>query len=109
MLRPRNDLVLIRRIKDEEDSVIITPEAFEVPSNKGEVIAVGRGELIDGKLIPIDLSPGDEVIFSKYSENEVVVDGQSFMLVRNAEVYGVEDGKPYPRPRKAKVPAGVSA
>ena len=84
MLRPRNDLVLIRRIKEDVDSPIIRPDSSVTPSNKGEVIAVGRGEVIDGKLIPIDLEPGTIVIFSKYSEMTVeTTEEGDFLLVRS--------------------------
>lgn len=91
MLRPRNDLILIKRIEEREESTLVIPDVAKVTSNRGKVIAVGRGEIIDGRLVPIDdIKPGDEVLFTKYSENEVEIDGKSFVLVRSCDVYAYE-------------------
>lgn len=93
MLRPRNDLILIKRIDEAEEGTIVLPDTAKVDSNKGRVIAVGRGEIIDGRLVPIeDIKPGDEVLFTKFSETPAEIEGEEFVLVRSCDVYAFEDG-----------------
>ena len=56
---------------------------------QGEVIAVGSGEVIDGKKVPLDVRVGDQVIYSKYSGNEVKVEGEQFLIIKQSDVLAI--------------------
>jgi len=86
---PLNDFVLLRRIDESESIVngIVIPDAAQKKGNKGEVIAVGQGRYVDGKLIPINLVAGDIVLFTRYGGTDTELDDEKFLIVRAAEVY----------------------
>ena len=90
--RPLHDRVVVRRIDAEEKSaggIIIPDNAKEKPS-QGELIAVGPGGRDEnGKLIPIDLSVGERVLFGKWSGTEVVIDGKDLLIMKESDVMGV--------------------
>jgi chaperonin GroES len=92
--RPLHDRVVVRRIDAEEKSsggIIIPDTAKEKPS-QGEVIAVGPGGRDDhGKLIPIDVTSGDIVLFGKWSGTEVKIDGVEYLIMKESDIMGVLD------------------
>ena len=92
--RPLHDRVVVKRIEAEEKTkggIIIPDSAKEKPS-QGEVVAVGPGGRDEaGKLIPIDLKVGDRVLFGKWSGNEVVLDGQDLLIMKESDIMGVLD------------------
>ena len=90
--RPLHDRVLVRRIEAEEKSAggIIIPDTAKEKPSQGEVIAVGPGGRDDaGKLIPIDVKVGDRVLFGKWSGNEVKLDGQELLIMKESDIMGV--------------------
>lgn len=94
-LRPLSDRVVVRPLTDEEvgtrsPSGIIIPETVskEKPE-QGVVVAVGPGRMDDGERIPVDISIGDRVIFSKYGYDEVKVGGSEYFIVSEASVLAV--------------------
>jgi len=90
--RPLHDRVVVRRISAEEKTkggIIIPDTAKEKPS-EGEIIAVGPGGRDEnGKLIPIDLKSGDRVLFGKWSETEVKIDGEDLLIMKESDIMGV--------------------
>ena len=97
--RPLHDRVLVRRIEAEEKSAggIIIPDTAKEKPSQGEVIAVGPGGRDDGgKLVPIDLSVGDRVLFGKWSGTEVKIDGEELIIMKESDIMGVldETGRP---------------
>ncbi len=90
--RPLHDRVLIEVLDSEEKTsggIIIPDTAKEKPS-EGEIVAVGPGALnSDGKRNPIDVKVGDKVLFSKYSGDEVKLDGQDLIIIKEEDVIGV--------------------
>jgi chaperonin GroES len=86
--QPLANFVLLQRIDEtvEMQGSIIIPEIGQVKSNKGRVIAVGEGRIIGGQLVPIPLSEGDIVLFSKYGAEDVNLDGQDYLLLRYDEI-----------------------
>ena len=93
--RPLQDRVLIRRIEQEEKTLggIIIPDTAKEKPMEGEVMAVGpgtRGD--DGKLHPLDVKPGDRVLFGKWSGTEVKIDGQDLLIMKESDVMGVIEG-----------------
>jgi chaperonin GroES len=95
--RPLHDRVVVRRLEQEEKTAggIIIPDTAKEKPQEGEVIAVGpgaRGE--DGTLHPLDVKPGDRVLFGKWSGTEVKIDGEELMIMKESDIMGVVEGKP---------------
>ncbi len=92
--RPLHDRVAIRRLEGEDRSEggIIIPDTAKEKPQEGEVIAAGPGGRDEGgKLIPIDLSVGDIVLFGKWSGTEVKIDGQDLLIMKESDIMGVVD------------------
>ena len=89
---PLHDRVLIKRIEEKESikgGIIIPDTAQEKPS-EGEIIAVGPGGRDEaGKLIPIDVKPGNRVLFGKWSGTEVKLDGEDLLIMKESDIMGV--------------------
>src|SRR3974377_96458 len=90
--RPLHDRVVVKRIDAEGKSAggIIIPDTAKEKPSQGEVIAVvpgGRDEA--GKLIPIDVKVGDRVLFGKWSGNEVKIDGQELLIMKESDIMGI--------------------
>ena len=93
--RPLHDRVVVRRIEAEEKSTggIIIPDTAKEKPSQGEVIAVGPGGRDEsGKLIPIDVSEGDRVLFGKWSGTEVKIDGEDLLIMKESDIMGVIEG-----------------
>ncbi|MEK7819488.1 MAG: co-chaperone GroES [Pseudomonadota bacterium] len=95
--RPLHDRVLVKRIEQEEKTAggIIIPDTAKEKPMEGKVIAVGggsRGE--DGKIVPLDVKAGDRILFGKWSGNEVKIDGDELLIMKESDILGIiEDGK----------------
>ena len=89
MLKPLHDYVVLEKVKEEVKTksgiLLTTGEAKDAPS-MGEVIAVGPGSYIDGKLVAIDLKKGQRVIYKKYSGTEVTVDKKDYLLISEEDI-----------------------
>jgi chaperonin GroES len=94
--RPLHDRILVQRIEEEEQKVggIIIPDSAKEKPQQGKVIAVGAGKADkDGKRIPLDVKETDTILFGKYSGQEIKLDGQEYLIMREDEVLAVvEDG-----------------
>jgi chaperonin GroES len=91
-LRPLQDRVLIRRVDTEAKTPggILIPDAVQEKPVQGDVIAVGPGARDkDGRLLAMDVKPGDRVLFSKWSGTEVKLDGDELMIMNQADIMGV--------------------
>ena len=87
-----HDRVVVRRIAAEEKTKggIIIPDTAQEKPQEGEVIAVGPGGRDEnGKLIPIDLKPGNRVLFGKWSGTEVKLDGEELLIMKESDIMGV--------------------
>jgi chaperonin GroES len=94
-IRPLHDRVIIRRMEEERTSpggIVIPDSATEKPI-KGEVIAVGKGKILEsGEVQALDLKAGDKVLFGKYSGTEVKVDGEELLVMTESDVMAVIEG-----------------
>jgi chaperonin GroES len=94
-VRPLHDRVLIKRVEEETKTaggIVLPGTAAEKPS-RGNVIAVGRGKLLEsGDIRPLDVKEGDHVLFGKYSGSEVKVDGEDYIIMREDEIMAVIEG-----------------
>jgi chaperonin GroES len=91
-VRPLHDRIIVQRIEEEEQRVggIIIPDSAKEKPQQGKVIAVGKGRIEkDGKITPLDVKAGDTVLFGKYAGQEIKLDGEDLLIVREEEVLGV--------------------
>ena len=96
-IRPLYDRIVVKRIEEQETvrGGIIIPDSAKEKPQEGEVMAVGNGKRNeDGKLIPLDVKVGDRILFGKYSGNDIKVEGDEYMIMREDEVLGVLDAAP---------------
>ena len=95
-MRPLHDRVIVKRLDEERTSpggIVIPDTAAEKPM-QGKIIAVGKGKILeDGKVRPLDVKVGDKILFGKYSGNEVKVDGDELVVMREEDVMAVIEGK----------------
>jgi chaperonin GroES len=91
-IRPLQDRVLVKRIEEEEKTKggIIIPDTAKEKPQMGEVIAVGNGKKTeDGKVVPMDVKAGNKVLFSKYAGNEIKVEGEELLIMREDDILGI--------------------
>jgi chaperonin GroES len=96
-LRPLHDRVVVRRIEADQKTAggIIIPDTAKEKPMEGEVVAVGSGARDrQGTLVPLDLKPGDRILFGKWSGTEVKIDGQELLIMKESDVMGVLDPQP---------------
>ena len=88
-IRPLHDRVIVRRMDEEKTSpggIVIPDSATEKPV-KGEVLAIGKGKLLEnGDVRPLDVKVGDKILFGKYSGTEVNVDGEDLLVMREDDI-----------------------
>jgi chaperonin GroES len=94
-VKPLHDRILVKRIEEGEQVVggIIIPDTAKEKPQQGKVVAVGAGKIDDkGKRLPLDVKDGDKILFGKYSGQEIKLDGEEFLIMREDEVLGVIEG-----------------
>jgi chaperonin GroES len=91
---PLHDRVLVRRLEKKETAKggIIIPDTAKEKPQEGEVIAVGAGKIEEGKRIPLDVKPGDRILFAKYTGNDIVIDDQEYLILREEEILATVNG-----------------
>ncbi|HEY4709042.1 MAG TPA: co-chaperone GroES [Candidatus Acidoferrales bacterium] len=88
-ITPLHDRVLVRRLEEKETvkGGIIIPDTAKEKPQEGEVIAVGAGKLNEkGDRIPLDVKAGDRILFGKYSGNDIKIDDEEFMIMKEDEI-----------------------
>ena len=88
-LKPLGDRLIVRAIDEEETTAsgLVLPDTAKEKPQKGEVLAVGDGALDDsGKRIPLDVTKGDTVLYSKYGGTEIKVEGEDLLVLRESDV-----------------------
>ena len=91
-VRPLHDRIIVERIDEGEQKIggIIIPDTAKEKPMQGKVIAVGKGRLEkDGRVTPLDVKANDTVLFGKYAGQEIKVDGNEYLIIREEEVLGV--------------------
>ena len=94
-VRPLHDRIIVERLEEEEQRVggIIIPDTAKEKPQQGKVIAVGKGKVKDdGKSVPLDVKAGDKILFGKYSGQEIKLDGEEYLIMREEEVLAVLEG-----------------
>jgi len=94
-IRPLYDRIVVKRIEEQETKVggLFIPDSAKEKPQEGEVVAIGKGKrLEDGKVVALDVQKGDRILFGKYSGNEIRIDGEDLLIMREDEVLGVLEG-----------------
>ena len=93
-IRPLQDRVIVKRVKEEEKSKggIIIPDTAKEKPQEGKVIAVGTGKMTDeGKRIGLDVKVGDRILFGKYAGNDVTIGDEEYVIMREDDVFAILD------------------
>ncbi|MCH7749457.1 MAG: co-chaperone GroES [Acidobacteria bacterium] len=92
-VRPLHDRIIVQRLEEEDEQQvggIIIPDTAKEKPQQGKVIAVGKGKVKeDGGILPMDVKDGDTILFGKYSGQEIKLDGDDYLIMREDEVLGV--------------------
>ena len=94
-IRPLHDRIVVQRTEGEQQvGGIIIPDSAKEKPQQGKVIAAGNGKFNDdGKRVPLDVKPGDSILFGKYSGQEIKLDGDEYLIMREDDVLAVvEEG-----------------
>ena len=93
-IRPLHDRLIVRRLEEGEQKIggIIIPDTAKEKPQQGKVVAVGNGKVKDdGKRQPLDVKAGDLILFGKYSGQEIKLEGEEYLIMREDEVLAVLD------------------
>ena len=104
-VRPLHDRIIVQRLEEGEQKIggIIIPDSAKEKPQQGKVIAAGTGKVKDdGKRIALDVKSGDLILFGKYSGQEIKLDGEDFLIMREDEVLGVIEGSSNGQKAKSK-------
>ncbi len=91
-IRPLHDRVVVKRVEEGEtmQGGLYIPDSAKEKPQQGEVVAVGKGKRSDdGKLNALDVQVGDRILFGKYSGNDIKLDGNEYLIMREDEILGV--------------------
>lgn len=90
-IQPLGDRVIVEPFEAEEktSSGIVIPDTAKEKQQKGKVIAVGKGRIEDGKLIPLEVKTGDQVLFGRYSGTEVKVGANDYLIVKEDDILAI--------------------
>ena len=94
-IRPLYDRILVQRLEEETKSRggLFLPETAKEKPSEGKVLAVGQGRINDrGEIKPLIVKVGDRVVFGRYAGNEVKVNGEERLILREDEIFGVIEG-----------------
>jgi len=85
---PLHDRVLVRRLQEKETAKggIIIPDTAKEKPQEGEVMAIGAGKMEKGHRIPLDVKVGDRILFGKYTGNDIKIDDQEYLILREEEI-----------------------
>jgi chaperonin GroES len=95
-IRPLHDRVIVKRLEEERKTAsgIVIPDTAAEKPDQGEITAVGKGTVLeDGTVRPLDVKVGDRILFGKYSGQTVTVQGDELLVMREADIMGVVEGK----------------
>jgi chaperonin GroES len=91
-IRPLHDRIIVKRLEEERKTAsgIVIPDTAAEKPDQGEVVAVGKGKVLDdGKIRPVQVKVGDKILFGKYSGQTVKVEGEELLVMREEDVMGV--------------------
>jgi chaperonin GroES len=95
-IRPLHDRLIVKRLEEERKTAsgIVIPDTAAEKPDQGEVMAVGKGKVMDdGKIRALEVKVGDRILFGKYSGQTVKVEGDELLVMREEDIMGVVEGK----------------
>jgi chaperonin GroES len=95
-LRPLHDRIIVQRLEEGEQQIggIIIPDTAREKPQQGKVVAAGKGKVNDdGKRVPLDVKAGDRILFGKYAGQEIKLEGEEYLIVKEDEVLAVIEAK----------------
>ena len=104
-VRPLHDRIIVQRLEEGEQQIggIIIPDSAKEKPQQGKVLAVGSGKINDeGTRIPLDVKPGNLILFGKYSGQEIKLDGEEYLIVKEDEVLAIIEGAATKKSEKKK-------
>jgi len=102
-IRPLYDRVVVKRVEQKEQMQggLYIPDSAKEKPQEGEVVAVGKGKRLEnGTTVPLDVQPGDRILFGKYSGSDIKLEDEEYLIMREDEVLGILDAQPV-KARKA--------
>jgi len=90
--RPLHDRVLVRRLEAPSKTAggVIIPDTAQEKPQEGEIISIGTGSRAeDGTITPLDVKPGDRILFGKWSGTEIKLDGEDLLIMKESDVLGI--------------------
>lgn len=90
-IQPLRDRVVLKVLEAEEKTRggIVLPDTAKEKPQEGKIVAVGKGMIVEGKLIPLDVKVGDKVLFGKYSGTEITIDGEELLILKEEDILAV--------------------
>ena len=95
-VRPLHDRLIVRRLEEGEPQIggIIIPDTVKEKPQRGTILAVGQGKTKDdGKRSPLDVKAGDQIMFGKYSGQEITLEGVEYLIMKEDEVLAIVSGQ----------------
>lgn len=95
-IRPLYDRIIVKRLEEERQTAsgIVIPDTAKEKPEQGEVVAAGHGRLLqDGTTLPLQVKPGEKVLFGKYAGQTVKLDDEEFLVLKEEDVLGVIEGQ----------------
>jgi len=99
--RPLHDRVIVQRLEEAEQQIggIIIPDTAKEKPQQGKVVAAGNGKVKDdGKRVPLDVRTGDLILFGKYAGQEIKLEGEEYLIMKEDDVLAVIEGKTKTKP-----------
>ena len=92
-LKPLGDRVVVKPIEQEEMTAggIFLPETAKEKPQRGSIVAVGPGNVEDGKRVAMDVKEGDTVLFAKYAGTEIKIEGEKVLILRESDILAIID------------------
>ncbi|MDD5656123.1 MAG: co-chaperone GroES [Elusimicrobia bacterium] len=91
-IQPLGDRVLVKPVEQKETKRggIIIPDTAKEKPQEGQIVATGKGKMTeDGKLLPMDVKPGDRILYGKYSGNEIKIDDADYLIMHQDDILGI--------------------
>ncbi len=90
-IQPLGDRVMVKVLEAEEKTKggIVLPDTAKEKPQEARVVAIGKGKVQDGKVVPLEVKVGDKILFGKYSGTELTVEGEEYLMLREEDIVAI--------------------